>query len=167
MYYSFFNDGNNLPDRKKVIGKTGGIYSSTCTSFSDVLNLVKETMINGGGGDCPENNIEALLQSEKKFLDATFHVLIADNWASIKDIRIAKQITKPVRIVLCGVIDNSINTDYLDLARETKCSVHLMETDLFNLATLHEGEILKIGKKEFKIINGHFKEISENSRQRL
>ena len=52
--YSFFNDGDNLADRKKKIGKTGGIYSKNCTSFSEVLDLVKTTMSNGGGGDCPE-----------------------------------------------------------------------------------------------------------------
>ncbi len=166
-HYSFFNDGDNLPDRKKKTGKTGGIYSQNCTTFSDVLNLVKSTMMKGGGGDCPENNIEAILQSEERFPTVDFHVLIADNWASIKDISIAKQIAKPVRIVLCGVLDNAINTDYLDLARITKGSVHLIENDLFNLATLHEGEVLRIGKREFKIINGHFKDITENVQQRL
>jgi hypothetical protein len=42
-----------------------------------------------------------------------------------------------------------------------------MEDDLFNLATMHEGDVLKIGKKEFKIINGHFKDISDNAQMRL
>jgi hypothetical protein len=159
--YTFFNDGDDLPDRKKVISKTGGIYSNVCTSFTEVLDLVKSTMKKGGGGDAPENDVEALLQSERRFPGSAFHVLIADNWAPVKDIKLAGLITKPVRIVLCGVVDDAINTDYLDLARLTKGSVHVLENDLLNLARMHEGEVLKIGKKEYKIVGGHFKVITE------
>ena len=114
-------------------------------------------MKKGGGGDAPENDVEALLHSEKTFPGMVFHVLIADNWAPVKDIKIASRINKPVRIVLCGVVDDALNTDYLDLARVTKGSVHVLENDLFNLAAMHEGEVLKIGKKEYKIVDGHFK----------
>ena len=161
--YSFFNDGNNIPDKKKKLGKTGGVYTKNCTSFSEVLNLVKTTMLNGGGGDCPENNVEALIEAEKEYPESNFHVLVADNWALIKDISLANKLNKPVRIVLCGVSDGIINTQYLDLARLTKGSVHLIETDLFNLATLHEGETIVIGKREFKLSNGYFLDVTEKN----
>lgn len=158
--YCFFNDGDNLPDHKKKMGKTGGVYSKECSSFSEVLNLVKTTMENGGGGDAPENNIEALIEAEKKFPDVAFHVLIADNWAPIKDISLIEHVTKPVRIVLCGVYYNAVNIDYLNLARLTGGSVHLIESDLINLSAMHEGEILNIGDKIFKILDGRFKDVS-------
>jgi hypothetical protein len=166
-YYSFFNDGDNLPNRKKIMGKTGGIYSAECTSFSEVVELVKSTMMKGGGGDCPENNVEAILQSEEKFPATAFHVLIADNWAPVKDMTLTSKITKPVRVVLCGVLDDAINIDYLNLARKTGGSVHLMEKDLLSLAAMHEGETITIGKKKFRITNGLFKDISGYDHLRL
>ncbi len=79
----------------------------------------------------------------------------------------AKSLKKPVRVVLCGVSDNAINSQYLDLARLTKGSVHLMENDLFNLATLHEGETISIGKRQFKLINGRFIDITEKIEKKI
>jgi hypothetical protein len=125
-------------------------------------------MLKGGGGDCPENNIEALLLAEKEFPENDFQVLIADNWAPIKDMSLMQKLTKPVRVVLCGVVDYNINIDYLNLARQTKGSVHLMERDLYNLSALHEGEILKIGRKSFKIKDGVFIDMDQlNTGNRL
>jgi hypothetical protein len=160
--FVFFNDGDNTPDNKKKIGKTGGVYYRQCKSFEEVKDLVKTTMMKGGGGDCPENNIEALLAAEKQFPDASCQVLIADNWANIKDMELTMQLTKPVRIVLCGVYDYNVNINYLNLARKTKGSVHLMEQDLYNLSLLHEGEVLKIGRKNYKVKKGEFVEVDLN-----
>jgi hypothetical protein len=164
--YIFFNDGNEKQDHEKVIGSTGGIYSNQSGSFTEVLETIKTCMSHGGGGDSPENDIEALLEAEKTFSEAQFHVLIADNWAPVKDLQLANRLSKPVRIVLCGVYDGWINLDYLNLARLTGGSVHLMEVDINNLASLHEGESIKIGRKSYKIIDGKFVdmgEIKENS----
>jgi hypothetical protein len=157
--FAFFNDGDNKQDHEKIIGNTGGIYFKTCSTFKEVQDLVKTTMENGGGGDVPENNIEALLLAEKKFPESDFIVLIADNWANVKDKKLIDKLTKPVRVVLCGVDDYGINVDYLNLARKTKGSVHLIEGDLVELASLHEGEVLRIGKMKFRIENGEFKQI--------
>jgi hypothetical protein len=164
--FTFFNDGDDKPDYKKKIGQTGGIYQKSCVSFSEVLNLIKGTMLAGGGGDSPENDVEALLASESQFSEIAFHVLIADNWAPLKDQKLIKKLTKPVRVVLCGVLDYYVTVDYLNLARQTGGSVHLMEQDLYNLARMHEGETLTIGKKSFRIDGGEFKEI-KNFDQRL
>ncbi len=112
----------------------------------------------GGGGDCPENNIEALLAAEKKFPEAACQVLIADNWANVKDLSLVEQLSKPVRIVLCGVYDGNVNVEYLNLARKTKGSVHLMEQDLYDLSLLHEGELLRIGRKYYRVKKGSFVE---------
>jgi hypothetical protein len=154
----FFNDGDNKPDKEKKLGNTGGIYSRSCNSYAEIENLMKSTMLKGGGGDYPENNIEALLKSEKDFPDAEFQVMVADNWAAIKDKVLWQHLTKPVRIVVCGATEFNVNIDYLNLARKTKGSVHLMESDLYNLAALKEGEILKVGKNTFVVKNGLFVE---------
>lgn len=156
--FVFFNDGDNMPDKDKKLGSTGGIYYKTCNNYNEVENLLRSTMLKGNGGDYPENNIEALMQGEKAFPDAEFQVMIADNWAAIKDKVLWQHLTKPVRVVICGASEVNVNIDYLNLARRTKGSVHLMESDLFNLAGLKEGEILKVGKNTFKVQNGMFVE---------
>jgi hypothetical protein len=84
--------------------------------------------------------------------------MIADNWAAIKDKVLWQHLTKPVRIVVCGATEFNVNIDYLNLARKTNGSVHLMESDLYNLAGLKEGEILKVGKNTFVVKNGMFAE---------
>jgi hypothetical protein len=156
--FVFFNDGDNMPDKDKKLGNTGGIYSRSCNSYAEVESLMKTTMLKGGGGDYPENNIEALLKSEKDFPTAEYQVMIADNWAAIKDKVLWQHLTKPVRIVVCGATEFNVNIDYLNLARKTNGSVHLMESDLYNLAGLKEGEILKVGKNNFVVKNGVFVE---------
>lgn len=156
--FVFFNDGDNMPDKDKKTGSTGGIYYKTCNNYTEVESLMKSTMLKGAGGDFPENNIEALLKGEQVFPGSEFQVMIADNWAAIKDKVLWQHLTKPVRIVVCGATEFNVHLDYLNLARRTKGSVHLMESDLYNLAGLKEGEILKVGKNTFVVKNGMFVE---------
>ena len=159
--FVFFNDGDNMPDKDKKLGNTGGIYYKTCSNYAEVESLMKGTMLKGNGGDYPENNIEALLKGEKVFPETEFQVMIADNWAAIKDKALWQQLTKPVRVVVCGATEFNVNIDYLNLARKTKGSVHLMESDLYNLSGLKEGEILKVGKNTFVVKNGMFVETGD------
>lgn len=156
--FLFFNDGDDMPDKDKQIGRTGGIYYKTCNTYAEVEDLMESTMEKGGGGDYPENNIEALLKGERVFPSAEFQVMIADNWAAIKDKVLWGQLTKPVRIIVCGANEFNVNIDYLNLARKTNGSVHLMESDLYNLSGIKEGEILKVGKNTFVVKNGVFVE---------
>ncbi len=156
--FVFFNDGDEMPDMEKKIGSTGGIYHQSCETFEELKKIIKDAMEKGSGGDRPENDIEALLLAEKEFPGTDFQVLIADNRAPVKDKILSDKLIKPVRIILCGTNAYDINIDYLNLARQTKGSVHLIEQDINDLTSMHEGEILKIGKKEFKIENGFFVE---------
>lgn len=157
--YVFFNDGNDKPDEKKRIGKTGGIYFQQCVHYDQVRELIKLAMEKGTGGDFPENVAEALLGAEKQFPKAGCNMLIADNWAAIRDKELISQLKKPVMVILCGVRNNDINIDYLNLALKTKGSLHMIEQDINNLSSLHEGEVLTIGKKNYKLKNGGFIEI--------
>lgn len=158
--FVFFNDGDMTPDDKKIIGMTGGIYDTRSSKFEDVEKLAFTTMRNGYGGDGPENDIESLIKAIDLCPTCTNIVLIADNWAPIKDISLLTQIKKPIKIVLCGA-DYGINTEYLDLAKATGGSVHTMESDLTELMNLNEGQEITIRGQSFKIEKGKFVRISK------
>jgi hypothetical protein len=153
-YFTFFNDGDNMPDNRKVLGKTGGIYSVNAGDYEAVESTLMSTMKRGCGGDAPENNCEAILRSLSDLKDAEEIVLIADNWANVKDLALANQIKKPVHIILCGADNGMINVDYLELARRTKGTIHTMKEDIDNLSKMSDGATFKFGKKKFKIYSG-------------
>ncbi|MCC7502250.1 MAG: hypothetical protein IT229_06955 [Flavobacteriales bacterium] len=148
----FFNDGDTTPDARKIIGRTGGIYTASTTKYTEVQALAIKTMTAGSGGDGPENNVEAVLAAEKHFPKGDL-VMIADNWAPIKDKSLTDRITRPVHVILCGVA-GGVNVEYLELARATGGSVHTMESDLVRLADLNEGERFDLDGEPFMIKEG-------------
>jgi TonB family protein len=156
--FTFFNDGDSTLDREKIIGNTGGIYIEKAKTFEDVKNLAVKTILGGNGGDTPENNIESILKTIELNPNCKNIVMIADNYATPKDMELLKQIDKPIKIILCGVVDN-INPAYLKIARDTKGSVHTMQEDLTDLINLNEGETITIGKTKYVIIKGAFVKI--------
>jgi hypothetical protein len=153
--FVFFNDGNNMPDEKKRIGETGGIYFCNKQNIDSILNTAVLTMEKGTGGDGPENDVEAVLDALKKYPEKQNVVLIADNLSTMRDYCLIKQINKPVKIILCGITDG-INTEYLDFAYKTGGSVYTIESDIMNLVKLREGETIKIGQQYYKITDGRF-----------
>ncbi|GGB15416.1 hypothetical protein [Puia dinghuensis] len=158
-YFVFFNDGDNKDDDKKVIGRTGGIYPVYTNEYDRVEKTIIRAMENGSGGDAPENNIEALLESEKVCKGCDSIVMIADNWAPIKDISLLSSYHRPVKVILCGVFDR-INKDYLKLARDTKGSLHLIEEDIYRLSELKEGETIKIHGLIYRLTDGNFVDVT-------
>jgi hypothetical protein len=158
--FLFFNDGDMKDDREKVIGKTGGLYPVLTKDYDEVEKTIIKAMTNGGGGDAPENNIEALLEVNRLCASCDSIVMIADNWAPVKDISLLSSLKKPVKVVLCGVLGR-IHKDYLRLARDTKGSVHLIEEDIYNLAELKEGETITIHGILYKLVKGEFVVIKE------
>ncbi len=161
-HFVFFNDGDNKEDKDKVIGKTGGIYSTFSNMYDEVEKTAIKAMESGSGGDAPENNIEALLESDKLCADCDSIVMIVDNWASIKDLSLLGKSHKPIKVVVCGVLDR-INKDYLKLVRNTKGSLHLIEEDIYNLAELKEGETIKIHGRVYRLIKGEFVDTGSSS----
>lgn len=161
-YFCFFNDGDNKDDDKKAIGKTGGIYPIFTNEYDEVEKTITKAMENGSGGDAPENNMEALLESGKICKDCDSIIMIADNWAPIKDISLLAGYHKPVKVVLCGVF-GKINKDYLKLARDTKGSLHLIEEDIYTLSELREGQTIKIHGITYKLIGGNFTDVTPAS----
>lgn len=152
---TFFNDGDRKAYKDKKIGETGGIYQTSSSNFEVVQSLARKTMNNGGGGDAPENNLEALLKAIELNDSCDHYVLIADNFATPRDMKLLKKINKPIRVVVCGG-SHAINVAYLNIARETGGSIHTIENDIDGLMDLKEGETLKIGTKKYKIKEGKF-----------
>jgi hypothetical protein len=155
-YYTFFNDGDNTPDNKKRLGRTGGIYHVSATGIADVENTAMDAMKRGGGGDAPENNVEALISASEKYRDAGDIVLVADNQAPIKDMLLLSQLKKPVHVILCGTQYGPVNTDYLDLALKTGGSLHTLEEDFNLLTKLEEGQTIEIGRNLYRMNKGKF-----------
>jgi hypothetical protein len=153
IQWVFFNDGDFKTEDQKKLGSTGGIYSTNSDSFEVVLALTLETMMNGNGGDAAENDVEALIKGLELCPECEDIVLIADNNSPVRDLSLAKSVGKPIKIILCGS-QSGVNVQFLDLAIDTKGSIHTIEDDLQNLVELSEGQILKIGKQTFKVVDG-------------
>jgi hypothetical protein len=156
-YLTFFNDGDSLLSEDKITGKVGGIYQAKAKTYQDLLDLAQKTM-RYGGGDIMENNIESALAAIEKYPDAEELVMIADNFATPRDLKLLRKVKKPIRLILCGTY-YGINVEYLNLIRKNGGSIHTIEDDLIGLIKLKEGEVLNYNGRKFKIINGEFVEI--------
>ena len=150
--FVFFNDGDATPHNKKVTGRVGGIYSVINESFSSVYSEMKSTMRKGGGGDCPENNVEATIKGTDEFPECDEIIMVADNWATPRDMKFTSQLKKPVHVILCGG-SMGINEAYIQLAYDTKGSVHTIEEDL-NMREIKPGKQFKVGSSYFTLVNG-------------
>jgi hypothetical protein len=155
--FVFFNDGDMKSDAEKIPGKTGGIYKIVTASYDEVVKTITMAMEHGSGGDAPENNMEALLAAERDCVSCDSIVMIADNWAPVKDMFLLPSFRKPVKVVLCGVY-GPVNADYLNIARKTGGSLHLIEQDIYNLSKMKEGDVLEIKGIRYKVVDGEFKE---------
>jgi hypothetical protein len=160
LQFVFFNDGDNKPDELKKTGSTGGIYYAASKGVDSLFNTIAKVAARGDGGDCPENNMEALINGVKLAKPYKELVMIADNNAPVKDISLLKNFNAPVHIILCGVEDGILE-DYLTIAWKTKGSIHTMEEDLTRLAAMSEGQEIKIGKNIYRIMGGAFVRITK------
>lgn len=158
--FALFNDGDLKKDEEKKAGNTGGVYLFKTNNMDTLASYVVKCVNGGTGGDTPENNIEATLKGIKKYKDIKKVIMIADNYAGMRDYSLMGSVRVPVHVVLCGVrqVDKSpyINTEYLDLARCTKGGVCTIEKELIGLEKIKEGEKLTLGKFEYLLAAGRF-----------
>lgn len=155
--FVFFNDGNDNIKRSanKEIGNTGGIYYAyNQFGFKKITQTINKAMINGNGGDCPENNIEALIAAENRNSKSENIIMVADNFATPRDMKLISQLSKPVKIILCGVENNRINPAYLTIAYSTGGSIHTMESDIKEICKNKEGEEFTLFNKKYVIRKG-------------
>jgi hypothetical protein len=81
--------------------------------------------------------------------------MIADNYATPRDLSLWSKISIPIHIILCGT-SGGVNTSYLNLALKTKGSLHTTEKDLNFTVTPSEGKKITIGSESFVILDGKF-----------
>lgn len=148
-YFSFFNDGNGAPEILKRIGNSGGVYTVKTSHFDSIYHTMQRAMNAGTGGDLPENNIEAILRTLKKWPDTDSVLMVADGEAPVKDMKILKFVDKPVCIVLCGNVSRVIPIDYVRIARDTKGSIITNEGEIRNLHLRKVGQVIEIGEAEY------------------
>ena len=156
--FIFFNDGDTKKDDKKELGKTGGIYHTKSKDYDIVEKTAIKCIMSGHGGDIAENDVEALIKGLDLCFRCKENILIADNNSPVRDLELLKNINKPIRIIICGS-NGQINPEYLNLARETKGSIHLMEKDLFDLVKYNEGERIELEGSQYIIKDNRFVKI--------
>jgi antitoxin component YwqK of YwqJK toxin-antitoxin module len=152
-YYSLFNDGDNMDDLKKVIGKTGGVHLFEAKDYKKLKRDVEEVRKMGEGGDDPENDIEALMTSQLNCRNYSEIVLLADD-SQIRDMALLKRLRKPIHIVMCGT-KKGVNEQYLKLALHSKGSIHTTNTDV-DMKKIKDGDEILIEKDLFKFKAGQF-----------
>ncbi len=152
--FIFFNDGDNRKDKTKKIGQTGGVYSYTSSNLDSISEQMIFVMSKGSGGDLPENNIEALIYGLKSYPRTEKLILIADNFASPRDMALVGSIGIPVHVVVCG--GTVLNEDYLDLAYKTKGSLSFNGIDYLDFYKFEDGSTMHIGKTTYVLKKGHF-----------
>lgn len=160
--FLFFNDGDKKQTQQKKQGHAGGLYFTLALRIDSAYRTAQKCMNSGDGGDLPENNIEALLRAEKLNPGGEL-VLVADNWATPRDLNMCDQLTQPVHVILCSA-RGGVNPDYLFLARVTNGSVHIRDQDITNLGSMKEGESVKVGFQNFLLHDDHFIPLENFSR---
>jgi len=151
---TLFNDGDDKNTNNKIIGETGGIYSEKADNIIKLVDLFNLVMLKGGGGDGPENDIEAILAAMEKYQDFSEIVLIADNNSCVRDIELADRIEKPVKVILCGYDPRyGINPDFVYLAKVTGGGIYTIDEDIENIltATDEKGKLVNFTDKRFKL----------------
>ena len=162
--FVFFNDGNATPF--KEIGNAGGVYLYQSKQPEKVVKAVRHFTDKGlpYNIDIPENDVEAIIKGSEMVEKFDDIILIADNGSGIRDISIANEIKKPVRIVLCGVINNQIHPDYFKLAYETNGSIHTIEEDINEFMKTKHGQIIAINDVKYKVEEDELVQVSKKGK---
>jgi hypothetical protein len=160
-HFVFFNDGDNKPNNKKVIGKTGGLYYITSESLESIQAKANYAAERGTGGDTAENDVEALLYGEQQCPDCKITILVADNYAPVKDISLVKNLKKPCRVVVCGGLDHPVHADYVTIAALTGGSIHTMTMDADLSESLKNKEPITLGDEQYVFNNGRYERVQQ------
>ena len=155
----FFNDDDERSHNHTKRKDSTGMWTISSYNYKKVLATAVKAMEKG---DHIENNLEAVCKAIDEYPEDKHKVLmIADNWEDPCDMHLLKYLKEkkiPVRIIVCGVED-TFNTKYLEIAHATGGTIHTMEDDLTNLASMNDGTTFKIGKLKYKMAKGKFYQV--------
>ena len=155
----FFTDCDSLGNqtRGKLPGKIFSVRKKDELLLWDTMFAAINNTENNK--DKPENNIEALLYAQKHFPDADEFVMIADNSSEVKDMRSLSKIKKKVHVILCGETfqkNYAFQSDFIEIAKKTKGSVHTVEDDIENVSKVKEMSVVRVGNVYFRFHKGKF-----------
>ncbi len=141
--FVFFNDGDGMPDEKKEIGKTGGVYFAQANNIDRLIKTFYLVGKRGKGGDEEENDVEALIKGMNRFEDFDELILIADNNSCMRDFRLIANIGVKVNVIVCGT-KYGINPQYVNLAYLTGGSLHTIEEEIKHLSSKIKADDLEL-----------------------
>lgn len=154
--FVFFNDGDTKKDKQKKIGETEGVYSFQSNNLDSIVEFMIRVMKRGnGGGDLPENNLEALLRAKADFPDVKQLILLADNFATPRDMKLCEQLTVPVKVIVCG--GTILNEAYLDIVYYSNGSLVYNDMEVKDISAFEEGATVRVGSMTYILKRGHFK----------
>ncbi len=159
-YYVLFNDGDQLADNKKIVGKTGGVHPFEAKDFRKMKKDIEDVRKKGEGGDEIENDLEAVNTAIVTYRDHGDIILIADD-SPIRDMNLLRRIRKPVRVIMCGT-HKGINDQYLKIAYQTKGSIHTSNHDI-DMKKLKEGDEFVVENDIFRFSGGQFIWVDTNN----
>jgi hypothetical protein len=148
-HFVFFNDGDQKYDADKVVGETGGIYQTPADTLPAMQPIIDAVTLGGEGGDHRENNLEAILQGLASCPECEQVILVADNTGPVRDMALLELVQVPVRVLVCGVYKDVLETDYLEIADRTRGSLHTRDRDLSDLRGQLVQGVLTLGDKQY------------------
>ena len=155
----FFTDCDSLgrQTRGRIPGKMFTVRKKDELELWDTMFAAINNTENNK--DKPENNIEALLYAQKHFPEADEFVMIADNSTQVKDMKQLSKVKKKVHIILCGETyekNLAFQTDYVQIAKKTKGTIHTLEDDIDDIAKVNEMSVVRVGNIYFRFHKGKF-----------
>ena len=158
--FVFFNDGDNTPNNRKIIGKTGGVYFAQAKNINRLTNTFYLVSKKGKGGDDPENDVEAIIRGINRFEDFDELILIADNNSCMRDFSLVANLDVKVNIIVCGA-RYGINPQYINLAYLTGGSIHTIEDDIQHLNSKVKNKELNLTKLSYKLTGEDLFEVKD------
>lgn len=165
--YIFFNDGDDKITSHKQIGHTGGIYfcEGKLEDLDAIIAKMKQaSSFRMGGGEPPENDVEALLAGIAARDSIDEIILIADAHSRVRDMALLLNVKVPIRIILCGAEETNrfyiqkahINEQYLTMALRTGGSIHTLSKDIVDLAKKSDGDVIELQGIRYLLKNHQF-----------
>ena len=116
------------------------------------MATLKTAKANGGGGDGPENDIEAILYTITNCPKCENIIHIADNGATPRDLILLNKVTKPIKVIVCKLAASSlVNPKLLDIAYRTGGSLHTLDSDIETLGSLKVGDTIRVGAGTYQL----------------
>ncbi len=133
----------------------------TNEGIEKVLATLNTAKRNGGGGDGPKNDIEAILYTIPNCSTCENIIHIADNGATTRDLILLNKVTKPIKVIVCKLASGTlVNEKLLDVDYKTGGSLHTLDSDIETLGSLKVGDTIRVGAGTYRLDATGFVRIS-------